>query len=214
MEMRRILPLAASVVFLLPGCGFLVPDVGGEGQSCAESTEACQAGLVCNQGICCRSQVAKACHEGKVYWLDSCGQWESLAEDCPACKPCRQEGDRTPVCTLLEAHAYKRCLDGDIHWIDSCDEDAGVAEACSGNTWCEDLGQRDAHCRCLGNFDPDTDCEECKNHWTDEGDDCGTCPGNWDPESDCAVCRNHWIDEVNDCETCPGNWSEIGRAHV
>ncbi|MDJ0765039.1 MAG: DUF4215 domain-containing protein [Myxococcota bacterium] len=137
---------------------------------------------------------------------------------CDTCRPCEECVASSSGTKCDPVHQdQKQCgSDGNIHWFNSCNEDEGVFKECPvGKSQCINHTGVDAVCECTPNWigencdvcppnwDPDQNCELCRNHWVDENNNCGTCPANWDLEKDCDACRNNWIDQENDCGTCP-----------
>ncbi|MCF7861080.1 hypothetical protein K9M79_02455 [Candidatus Woesearchaeota archaeon] len=128
---------------------------------CSESTSgtiinsdagaSCGGGNVCDgNGNCCTDQYEKRCvnepgHYPKVYWYDSCGNQEELAEDC----------DFTPYCT--DSYEYTTCsFDARVtynHEVYPGCEDDGLYDHCT-----EFMTAKLKQIMCC---DPDTDCAGC-----------------------------------------------------
>lgn len=90
----------------------------------------------------CTPQALKACKEGNVVWLDSCGNYGGIAEACGENSTC--SGDTCiEVCT---PHAAKYCLKNAIYWYDSCGEAEGPAELCGDEQFCKGCTVDEAPC--------------------------------------------------------------------
>ncbi len=62
-----------------------------DGTYCGSCGNKCPSGHICSNGSCieeCSTQSYKACFGGDVYWYDSCGNREGLAESCSGCLSC------------------------------------------------------------------------------------------------------------------------------
>ena len=80
------------------------------------------------QGTECYSHDHQTCHNGDVYWVDSCGSFESVADNCNSNETCQNGNcvDDGPTCT---SHDHKTCGGGNAYWVDSC----GVVEEMADN---------------------------------------------------------------------------------
>jgi hypothetical protein len=86
----------------------------------------------------CEDEYEKACHEGHVWWYDSCGKPYKKAQYCDygcAEAECKSE----PGCT--SQHEYT-CFEGNIWWYDSCGELEKIKYEC-------DLGCHPGTNKCL-----------------------------------------------------------------
>ena len=68
-------------------CVACLPDCGGRecgpDPVCEQSCGECKGGRMCAQGACiCQSHVSWDCHDGNVWWFDSCGAPEEKIADC------------------------------------------------------------------------------------------------------------------------------------
>ncbi len=105
---------------------------------------ACLAGWIpagCgNAGQDCTPREDTYCHEGVIYWVDSCGEFEELKEHCGC--GCSPDHSGCEVCCTPHAQTY--CHEGVTYWVDSC----GMLE------------EEKEHCECGCNADR-SDCPEC-----------------------------------------------------
>ncbi len=149
-------------------CG---PD--GCGGSCGDCS-GCQS--VCTDaGKCAAAPEADSeCHDGDIYWKDTCGAWGEKATECgeagcnPGSKVC---ADCEDLCSGVECGMQGKCDCGTCPTDKSCQ--SGVCEYHCGDGLCADAGGETC-CTCPA--------------------DCGLCCGNGacDCEETCATC-------VEDC---------------
>jgi hypothetical protein len=107
---------------------------GADGTSCSGNGDCCNQD--CNGGVCgpastCTSDAYEACAaNGNLYWYDSCGNQEELAQNCNGCgcseNSCSSCG---PTCT---SDSYKACSGGNLYWYDSCGNQQGLVQNCNG----------------------------------------------------------------------------------
>ncbi|MFT4297711.1 MAG: hypothetical protein ACMXX5_00800, partial [Candidatus Woesearchaeota archaeon] len=111
----------------------------------------CEKG--CYEDVCirCISEYYTACHEGNLYWYNSCDEIEYLAEEC-------EHGCDDGGCIGCEPNEYKECYNNNVYWFDSCGNRKELVENCI--DYCED-----AECRC--DFESYTACYDNNLYWHD-----------------------------------------------
>ena len=78
----------------------------------------------------CLPRAATSCIQDDLWWVDSCGNAEEVAEDCTADGAvCRNDACCHP-------HQRTTCRDGDAWWVDSCGNVEEVREACDDGLAC------------------------------------------------------------------------------
>ncbi len=89
----------------------------------------------CPGGVVCTSHHHQGCHDGDVYWYDSCGHLEGKAAECDDGNPCTNDGCSNAACT--HATNSNSCDDGDPCTVgDTC-----TGGACGGAPMdCSPLG--------------------------------------------------------------------------
>ncbi len=100
----------------------------------------CPSGQSCSGGVCaaapdsCSSHHSKKCHDGDVYWYDSCGGREGLYDACSGDQICSDgkcvDSDSENEC---EENHSKKCYGGDIYWYDSCGSRGKLYKDCGDN---------------------------------------------------------------------------------
>ena len=89
------------------------------------------------------------CHNGDIWWMDSCDGWETIKESCnPSCS------GTSRTCPQCNPNHHQRCYNGDVYWFDSCNERGSRAESCDNNE------------NCINNGDT-ANCEYRVVMWTD-----------------------------------------------
>ncbi|HOX43231.1 MAG TPA: DUF1566 domain-containing protein [Myxococcota bacterium] len=162
------------------GCQAFVPEVGGEGQPCAEGAAGglCRDGLECHQGVCCTAYVER-CLDGRPTQEDGCGH--SLpGPACEGCAECQEDGQGVATCVPTNYDPASGCA--------SCLAHFTLASGCS---------------QCEPGWDPGQGCDHCLPH-RDPLDDCASCLGHFSPESDCLACLGGWLPP--DCAACADNF--------
>lgn len=79
----------------------------------------CVSGEICSNGECvenCVEHYRKTCHNGNVWWQNSCGEIEEIYEYCGSDEKCLS-GQCLPDC---ESHSYKECYNNRPWWYDAC----------------------------------------------------------------------------------------------
>ncbi len=126
--------------------GYQVCGEDSDGCLVWSSTVNCDSDETCSYGACveeCTSNYEKKCHDGDVYWYDSCGTRESQYKSCNSDEVCA-DGECIAGEDECESNYAKKCYDGDVYWYDSCGTreeiyaDCGTDEyeasyQCSGN---------------------------------------------------------------------------------
>ena len=100
-----------------------------DGNEIKAMTWTCDYG--CAEGACklnetnCSANSFYACHDGHVYWYDSC---ENIGEKKEYCEyGCLDGACVEQDCT---PNSYYSCWEGDLFWYDSCDQKGAVKESC------------------------------------------------------------------------------------
>ncbi len=135
------------------GKTYCAPDLG-EVRVCAADgkswtvAEACTGGAQCTTNnvdfwCACTPKVGKACEDGDVVWVDSCGA-TTLDVACNPGAPCDDSG-ATPVCGACTPATSTKCgttAEGGaaVVTVNSCGVVDGVAEACAEGLVCYDYG--------------------------------------------------------------------------
>lgn len=96
----------------------------GEGGTELTCEEACGAEGICVDADCadCSDHAEQRCSDGDLFWYDSCGRQEEVAEPCE--RGCDEDGG------CCESRASEACHDGDVYWFDSCGVREEVSEPC------------------------------------------------------------------------------------
>jgi len=138
-----------------PDCAGLACGPDGCGGSCG----ACQAGATCSAGACaCLPHASQACQGAELWWFDSCGLAQELAQVCAngcldgACLGCQPDcagAECGPdgcggTCGACQAgatcsagacaclpHASQACQGADVWWFDSCGLAQELAQVCA-----------------------------------------------------------------------------------
>lgn len=99
----------------------------------------------------CAPQAAKACMDGQIRWIDSCGAVGGVADGCDDGDPCTGDGCLGESCTHVPAgtsdcgpgctpRATKGCHGNAVVWLDSCGTPTEVVAPCADEDPCtEDL---------------------------------------------------------------------------
>jgi alpha-tubulin suppressor-like RCC1 family protein len=95
------------------------PEFHAEGLACV--ADDCTAGI---------SRAEFLCDGGDVYWFDSCGQKEALAQTCCGA------GCAGTQCLPPASHATTGCDSGDVYWFDSCNARQDVFAVCGAGNYC------------------------------------------------------------------------------
>src|SRR3989338_9138648 len=120
----------------------------------------------------CIDHATIQCHDGDMYWIDSCGNVQDVAQYCTDNEDCDNEGcvGINPAC---DTHAYQECNQGQVYWKNSCGELEEIAERCTANQDCENA-------RCVAPQPPqcqshaDRICSNSDVYWQDS---CGNLEG-------------------------------------
>jgi len=85
----------------------------------------------------CVTHASKGCDSGNknVYWQDSCGKLEEIAESCNSNQSC-EKGSCVVDATKCIPFSVKKCVDNDIYWVDSCGNFEGLMKSCGINQIC------------------------------------------------------------------------------
>lgn len=129
----------------------------GTDSDCSRCSDRCLNGQACQSGQCqCVSNHHRECFGENLYWFDSCGVQEQVAQTCdcgcqessctccPTCAPCRTTSSSdgcggtcsancTGTCsgsTCCSSNAYKSCYGGNLYWYDSCGNRGTRASTC------------------------------------------------------------------------------------
>ncbi len=145
----------------------------------------------------CVLEDEKVCHDGNVWWQDSCGSFTEKVEDCDTysnstcsdgqcvCNPedcssyeCGTHDDGcggTINCgTCCESHDYKACYNNDLYWYDSCNNREDRVKDC-GSSYCDTGGDVYRYCNngdVWGRYD-----------YLERGCSGGSCDYNWNYNS-------------------------------
>ena len=195
------------------GCQAFVPEVGGEGQPCAEGVpadQACrEAGLVCStDNLCCRplEPAARSCTPDRAAVVedDGCQPPRTVDECNPDCRECQTDGDGAVACTPLPGKVHEGCS-ADARRrleVDGCDMELAAIEVCQANAACAlQPGGLVTTCACLDHW-TGADCETCPEHFDAT---CTACTGNWDLSSGCSECVAHYT-EASGCAECEAHF--------
>lgn len=101
--------------------------------------------------IKCEANSYKQCYNNSVYWYNSCGENESLAESCS--NGCENLGiDNAQCVSNCTSHSTQKCYENDIYWYDSCNHKESLALDC-GSKICNDQGSGNVECKenCIDN---------------------------------------------------------------
>jgi hypothetical protein len=101
----------------------------------------------------CLPRAGTSCNEGDLWWFDSCGNVEEIAEDCTADGAVCRDG------ACCHQHQRTTCRDGDAWWVDSCGNLEEIREACDDGLACTTDACSEAEGAC-GHV-PDCRDEEC-----------------------------------------------------
>jgi len=99
----------------------------------AQLKQTCSNG--CSNGVCqeysCTYNSYLKCDGNYLYWYDSCGNRQSLAQYCPNGCFGNYCINQNPYgqCTN---HAYKLCVGNNVYWYDSCGNMQDLFQSCSG----------------------------------------------------------------------------------
>lgn len=94
----------------------------------------------------CKKHEKKGCVGSTIFWLDSCGNVEELAELCKSGEAC-EDGECEEICT---PNAERKCSEDDkMYWVDSCGKKGQLYFDCKDNLARNQC--RNGQC-CIGNF--------------------------------------------------------------
>jgi len=144
-------------------------DCSGHG-SCKVSAQKrayceCDEGYENNMLECvkCESHTGKACLDGDVYWLNSCGKKEDIAYNCN--NGCRYTGENDAECLdTCESHSTQKCYENAIYWYDSCGNRESKALDC-GEAVCNDLGSGNVECKAVCEEKSEKRCYNGDVYW-------------------------------------------------
>jgi len=143
----------------------------------------------CSTGICtdwleacdgsCINHDHKQCSGGDLYWYDSCGNQEEMAQDCEC--GCDGSACLSPCCNT---HEYTECSGDKLYWYDSCHNQEDVADNCEDGNPCTDD-------TCIG--------DSCSFPTASDGTNCGAgkvcqngacieaCNDEFEPNNSCSA---------------------------
>lgn len=78
----------------------------------------------------CDSHDNRACYGGDVYWYDSCGDRESMAEACASNEECVDDGDEASCEVQCESGSYTTCNGDAVYTMDTCGNLGSKKESC------------------------------------------------------------------------------------
>lgn len=121
-------------------------NAGSANSGCSNSTVAqlqttCAFGGSCANGSCntvqntCVQNSFQRCVGSAVYWFDSCGNQQSLAQTCSGSQTC---SGNTCVNTTINctSNAFQKCAGNNVYWYDSCGNQQALAQVCNGSQTC------------------------------------------------------------------------------
>ena len=177
------------------------PDCAGKGcgdDGCGGSCGSCSAcESVCTDGQCGPAlQADSGCHDGDIYWKDSCDAWgekkieceaAGCAEESKVCTGCEE------VCAGRECGAQGECDCGTCPAGESCDEGGQCGVLC-GDDACAD-GLED-YCSCAQDCAASTCAGCCTGTECKGGDSTGFCGVGGES---CDACTGGQVCTVGDC---------------
>ena len=115
----------------------------------------------------------RTCHEGAVWWVDSCGELAEVLETCDDANVCTDDACDPEVvacaylpndaCSECEpAQAAKSCNGGDVVWLDACGVQTSVIEACADGDVCTTDACDTSTWSCTHEPNPLPECAECQ----------------------------------------------------
>jgi hypothetical protein len=222
----RLLAAGALLAWLTAGgsgCEVFVPEVGGEGQPCADSQDQpCRdPTLVCAEGTCCRpsDSPATSCSGdlARVLVDDGCGPLRTQATCDSSCRACRVGTDGVATCAPLAEGIHEGCSQDSRRRLrlDGCGVEFEEVETCPEHAACQvQPGGQATSCACLEHWTGAT-CDTCPEHFDaactaclgdwDLTTECAGCLANRDPTTDCATCLAHYS-QASGCSQCEGSW--------
>jgi hypothetical protein len=159
----------------------------------------------CGSGQDCTPHESTYCQEGKVYWVDGCGEFEEVIETCEC--GCKDDHGGCKTCECVP-QCSGACCGPDGCGGECPDRCAATGQTCNSTT-----------CRCEGECQSQTCADLGKDcgSWDDgcgKTIDCGDCPAGLDclPDGTCeegcsggrTLCGEVCVDTSNDPAHCGG----------
>ena len=192
------------------------PDCAGKGcgdDGCGGSCGSCSAcESVCTDGQCGPAlQADSGCHDGDIYWKDSCDAWgekkieceaAGCAEESKVCTGCEE------VCAGRECGAQGECDCGTCPAGESCDEGGQCGVLC-GDGACAD-GLED-YCSCAQDCVASTCAGCCTGTECKGGDTTGFCGVGGES---CDACTGGQVCTAGDCGCTSQDHKECAEGDV
>ena len=192
------------------------PDCAGKGcgdDGCGGSCGSCSAcESVCTDGQCGPAlQADSGCHDGDIYWKDSCDAWgekkieceaAGCAEESKVCTGCEE------VCAGRECGAQGKCDCGKCPAGESCDEGGQCGVLC-GDGACAD-GLED-YCSCAQDCVASTCAGCCTGTECKGGDTTGFCGVGGES---CDACTGGQVCTAGDCGCTSQDHKECAEGDV
>lgn len=122
----------------------------------------------------CAAQTAKACIDGQIRWIDSCGAVGGVADACDDADPCTGDGCLGEACThaptgaaecggpqACAPRAGKGCHANAVVWLDSCGAPTEIVTSCDDGEPCTDDLCDPEGGTCNHAPIPSPECSEC-----------------------------------------------------
>jgi hypothetical protein len=157
------------------------------------SNETCQSGT-CVDEQTCTPHGSVDCFNGDLWWYNSCGDREGIADDCNSNETCRNDACiPNQTCT---SHDHRQCYGGDSYWYDSCGERETLVDDCTSNEICQ-YGECVTEQTCTSHVD--LRCDEGHPYWFNS---CG------EKEEREDYCRNYEVCEDGACACVPNDHTQ------
>jgi hypothetical protein len=86
--------------------------------------------------VYCAPRASKQCISNIVYWYNSCGVLQSVAQNCNRTNQICQNGQCVNKITQTDSHSIKSCYNNNLYWYNAQGMVQDIAQNCNDNNQC------------------------------------------------------------------------------
>ncbi|MBS3120766.1 hypothetical protein J4420_03550 [Candidatus Woesearchaeota archaeon] len=142
----------------------------------------------------CDSHASQRCYQSDVYWVNSCGNLEDIAQNCGDNQYCNNAEcvQEVPQCS---SHSSKQCYAQEAYWVDSCGTKEELSQRCSADQNCQNGQCVQKEPQCTANASKV--CYDSDVYWKDS---CGNLGGVAESCGQNQYCDNaRCVDQAPQC---------------